>query len=206
MKGLLRKDLYMALRYGRMRLVICVVFLAVGSVAAEEQFFFLVYPVLLGGILPVTLLSYDERFHWERTCETLPVTRAAAVSARYLMALLGFLLFFALTMLVQAVVLLPQGRGGELLTLAMLLPWMGLAAPSILLPVCFRFGVEKGRYIYYLIIGLLVLVGLLFADQIRGLAGKTVAFSAPLMTVALCALLFTGSWLLSIKLYESREL
>ena len=41
MKGLLKKDLYMILKYGRTLLVMSVLFLGM-SVVAEENFFFIV--------------------------------------------------------------------------------------------------------------------------------------------------------------------
>ena len=114
MKGLLKKDLYMIWAYGRMLLLISALFLAMSVFApAEENFFFVIYPVLLGGVLPVTLLSYDERFGWNRYCDTMPLSRKQIVNERFLMSLLSFLVLYALTLLVQAIVLLPRGRAAR---------------------------------------------------------------------------------------------
>ena len=109
MKGLIRKDLYMIWRYGRMILLMSAVFLAV-SVAAEQNFFFVVYPVLFGGILPVTLISYEERDGWNRLCDAMPISRKTVVDERYVMTVLCFLALFLLTMAVQAAVMIPKGR------------------------------------------------------------------------------------------------
>ena len=204
MKGLLKKDLYMILKYGRALLVMSALFLAM-SVVAEENFFFIVYPVLLGGVLPVTLLSYDERFGWNRYCDALPVTRKQVVDERYLMSLLSFAALYVLTLLVQAVVLLPQGRGEDLLELAGLLPCIGLIAPALMLPITLRWGVEKGRLIYYFIIGVIVAAGLIFSSTILG-PGKAVGRWGAAVVLLASVLLFAASWLLSVKLYEKREL
>lgn len=204
MKGLLRKDLFMILKYGRTLLIMCVIFLAM-SIVAEENFFFIVYPVLLGGVLPVTLLSYDERFGWNRYCDALPITRKQVVDERYLMSLLSFFVLYVLTLAVQAAVLLPKGRGEDLLELAGLLPSLGLVAPALMLPITLRWGVEKGRIVYYFIIGVIVAAGLVFSNSFVGTdreLGRGSAAAVLLVSVAF----FAASWLLSVKLYEKRDL
>ena len=204
MKGLLRKDLYMIVKYCRTLLVICGIFLLVAAVAPGDNLFLLVYPVLLGGVLPVTLLSYDERFHWDATCDTMPISRRTVVSERYLMSLLSFLALYLLTLAVQAAVLLPRGYGAALGQIALVLPAMGLLPSSILLPVMFRFGVEKGRIVYFFVIGAFVAVFLIFTNNIVTLGSSAGAggWAATLASIAL----FVLSWLLSIRLYEKREL
>ena len=42
MKGLLRKDLYMIWNYGKMLLLMCVVFLVAGAVSKDGNFFFVI--------------------------------------------------------------------------------------------------------------------------------------------------------------------
>lgn len=206
MKGLLRKDLYMIWSYGRTLLVISAIFLFSSVfMPSEENFFFVAYPVLMGGILPVTLLSYDERFGWNRYCDALPLTRKQVVDERYLMTLLSFLALFAVTLAVQAVVLLPKGRREDLVQLAGLLPCFGLAAPAILLPVSLRYGVEKGRLVYFFIIGLVVAAGLVFSSDLLQVSG-TIGNGGVAAVLLGALLVFGASWLLSIRIYAKREL
>ena len=206
MKGLLRKDLYMTWAYGRTLLLISALFLAVSALMpSEENFFFVIYPVLLGGVLPVTLLSYDERSGWNRFCDALPVSRKLVVDERYLMALLGFLVLYAVTLAVQAAVLLPRGRAGDLVQLMGLLPCFGLTAPAVMLPVTLRWGVEKGRLVYYFFIGLLVAAGLVFSKKLLSVSGAIGKWGVSAVLLG-TLLVFAASWLLSRKLYEKREL
>jgi len=58
MKGLLLKDFYVTLKTARMDLFIIVLFLFL-SVVNSETLFYLSYPCLIAGMLPVKLLSYD---------------------------------------------------------------------------------------------------------------------------------------------------
>ncbi|MBR4549752.1 MAG: ABC-2 transporter permease [Oscillospiraceae bacterium] len=206
MKGLLRKDLYMTWAYGRTLLLISAVFLATSAfMPSEENFFFVIYPVLMGGVLPVTLLSYDERSGWNRSCDALPVSRRLVVDERYLMSLLSFLVLYAVTLVVQAVVLLPRGRAGDLGQLAGLLPCFGLAAPAVMLPITLRWGVEKGRLVYFFFIGALVAAGLIFSRSVLGVSGAIGTWGVAAVLGG-TVLFFIASWLLSRRLYEKREL
>ena len=97
MKGLLRKDLYMIWRYGRLLLLISALFLVLGAISGGNTFFIL-YPVLFGGVLPVNLISYEERDGWNALCDTMPVSRKTVVNERYLMTLLCFLALYLITL------------------------------------------------------------------------------------------------------------
>lgn len=205
MKGLLQKELYMIWNYGRMLLVMSGIFLLVGAFAAQEAFFFVIYPVLFAGVLPVTLLSYDERSGWVQYCDTLPLRRRTVVSSRYITALLCFFALYVLTLLMHAAVNLPKGRGQVVLEMAALLPVFGLVAPAVMLPLMLRFGVEKARVAYWIIIGVVVALGLGVFNSGADLSGEIGGGSLLVMPLA-ALLLFGASWLLSFRLYEKREL
>ena len=148
MIGLLRKDLYMAWAYCKTFLLILAAFLAVG-LSGEENSFFILYPMIIGMMLPVSLISYDERFKWHLACDAMPVSRAKMVSSKYVLTLLTVLLVFAAIMLVQWFRLTRLGTPERIRELpGMLLP-LGLVGPAILMPVIFRLGVAKGRIFYF---------------------------------------------------------
>ena len=94
MKGLLLKDWYMMKQYCRAYLIIATVFIAM-SLFSNGNMFFIFYPCLLCGMIPVNLLGYDERSHWMQYSGTLPYTKTQLVSAKYLIGL-----FVQLTMLI----------------------------------------------------------------------------------------------------------
>ncbi len=205
MKGLLRKDLIMIWKYGKMLLLMSVIFLFAGMLSDDENFFFVVYPVLLAGVLPATMISYEERWGWNSYCDAMPLSRRTVVSARYVATLLCFLVLYALTLLGQAVALLPKGRSADLLQLAMILPGFGLTPPSVMIPIMLRWGVEKGRIAYFIIVGGMVAGGLTLFNSIRDVAAQ---MPLGFLTASIpgAVLLFAFSWLLSIRLYENREL
>ena len=207
MRGLLRKDWYMILKYCQTLLAFCVLFLAVGAFSGGENKFFVIYPVLFGGVLPVTLISYDERFHWDRYCDTMPLRRSTVVDERYLMSLLCAGALYLVTMAVQAVLLLPRGGAAALGQMAMLLPAVGLLPGALMLPIIYRWGVEKGRIAYYVLIAVFTAGGIVFADKwLETEPGTAGSGGVGALSVVLTLVLFGASWLLSRRIYAKREL
>ena len=206
MKGLLRKDLYMILRYCRTLLVFCALFMVIGVFSGGENSFFIIYPVLFGGVIPVTLISYDERFHWDRYCDTMPLRRSTVVDARYLMTLLCAGALYLVTMAVQAGVLLPRGGAAVLGQAAVLLPAVGLLPGALMLPIIYRWGVEKGRIAYYVLIAVFTAGGIVFADNWLETKPGAAGSGVGALSIMLTLVLFGASWLLSRRIYARREL
>ncbi len=201
MKGLILKDLYMAKSYLRVFLILIVAFTLLSAFSAENAFF-LFYPVILAGTIPFSLLAYDERSKWNQYCDALPVSRKTAVSARYIISCIFFLPVFLLIALLQRIS--PAFQPETYVFNLSLLVVMGLLTPTILLPLTFRFGVEKGRLFYYFIIGAFCALSAAATDisQLFSNLSSTPFFLLPVVTVALFAL----SWLISIRIYQRKVL
>lgn len=208
MRGLLLKDWYMVLKYCRMFVLVVAVFLLV-SIFGEDSEFFMLYPIFLAGMVPVTLISYDERFKWNTFCQTLPCSRGQYVSGKYVVALMSLVVVWLLTLALQALRLAAvEGVG---LTAEALLPWtallaLGLMITGVVLPVIFRFGSEKGRIMNIL----LVMVAFAAGGALSKLQPEVHASFAPAAGLFLLLLIamavFALSWMLSVGLYRKREL
>lgn len=212
MKALLRKDFYQLRAYCKSYLLICAVFLGV-SLAGEGNLFFITYPAMLCSLIPVTLQTYDERGKWDAYVGTLPVTRARLVSSKYLVGLCCSGIVLALL----ALVLLAANRYTPELRLFLLgiTFCLSLVSPAFCLPFVFRFGTEKGRMAYYFSIGLFFAASYLVADSLGISAADTSAITswnraaaAPGLLAAclICAAAYIISWLLSIRVYQKREI
>ena len=206
MKGLLLKDLYMMRKYMRSYLLMMAVFMGIAAMD-PGNLFFVYYPCVLSGMVPTSLLGYDERSKWDAYAGTLPVTRAQIVSVKYLLGVILQLVVLVLTAVVQGVVMLPGGDWAGYLILLEMLVMVGCVSSSVTLPFMFKFGVEKGRMAYYVMIGLVCagsgVAGSLFNSGIQYIPGSNVVM--PLLTLAAMGV-YAFSWWLSIRFYEKREL
>ena len=210
MKGLFLKDFYMMKKYCRYYLLIMLIFLLV-SVFSDNNFFFILYPVILSSMIPVTLISYDEKSKWNFYADTLPVSRKQLVSVKYMMMLIllgtGILLIGVIQF---GRMLYFQNFSVETLVLLTgILLIAGTLSSSLLLPVIFKMGVEKGRLAYYLVLGVICAV---FAGMGVLTSKESVqnVFLPSVKTVWIIAggavLLFIFSWFLSVRFYQKREL
>ena len=207
MKGLLLKDWYMVMKYCKAYLLICLVFIGV-SIMGDGNFFFILYPCILSGMIPVTLLGYDERSKWDQYCAALPYTKAQIVSGKYLIGMAAQIGMLVLSTVVQGIRMQVKGTFswesfGSILSM---LAAISFLAPAVSLPPMFRWGTEKGRMAYYISVGLICGISAFLVS----VSGITVLGSLPsstaMLLLGLAALVAYGvSWYLSIVFYRKRE-
>ena len=208
MKGLLLKDWYMMRKYCRVYLVICLGFLFL-SMMDSENMFFVFYPCLLTGIVPVNLLAYDERSRWLQYSGTLPYTRAQIVSGKYLIGLLIQAAVLSATGIVQSIRMAVNGNFvlNDLLVLILLMLSVTAITSSITLPFVFRLGVEKGRAAYYVMVGFVCAVSVLLTKLFKEPLQTEIQPNLLLLLLAAAGVgVYVLSWYLSIVFYRKREL
>lgn len=203
MKGLLIKDYYMTVRYCRTMLFVVIAFLTV-SLLDSRNWFFTLYPTLLCGMIPATLLAYDERSRWNEYAAAMPYTRTQQVGEKYLVGLILVVIASAASLVGMAI----RGHSGnmpDLLTIGALMMGVGLMGPALCLPWMFRFGVEKGRMMYYAVVALFFGGSAVFS-KVAGESG-TAAIPAGIgvAVLGIAAVLFAGSCALSVALYRNKE-
>jgi len=207
-KGLLLKDWYMMKKYCRSYLVITVVFLAV-SLVSSDNLFFVFYPCLLCGMIPVNLLGYDERSRWMQYSAALPYTRKQIVSAKYLLGLFAQLAVLGVTGTVQGIRMAAADAFvfGEFIVLILLLLTVAAITSSISLPFIFKLGVEKGRTAYYVMVGFVCGASVLAGSYFSGQFTAEIQPNAFLAILALCGIgLYVLSWYLSVRFFQKREI
>lgn len=215
MKGLLLKDLYMSEKYCRVFLLIVVVFFGM-SLMSGPGFFLLAYPCILMGLIPASLISYDEREKWDVYSGTLPCSRRQLVSCKYLVGLIGELPVICITTVLYALGLFRMGAFDPraVLGMAAVFLLLGLIGPAATLPFMFRFGAEKGRIAYFAVIILLCGVSAAFGSIQGSGVGENALTAGIVMPQAgvsfflavLAVLFYAVSWRLSIAFYKKREL
>lgn len=208
MKGLLLKDLYLALKHFKAYFVLVAIF-AVLSVTDTGNMFFMFYPSLLCGMMPVNLMAYDERSKWDVYTAVLPFTRAQVVASKYLFGLIGQGIILALVAIANVVRMMYSGGIDWNYLNAMMgtLVMLSAIATAVPLPFIFRMGVEKGRMGYYVMIGLAAggsgIAAGIFGNEITPDAVPGLAF--PVM-ILIGVAIYAISWWLSVRFYEKRDL
>lgn len=207
MKGLLLKDWYMITKYCKAYVLISLVFIGV-SIMGDDNFFFILYPCILCGMIPVTLLGYDERSKWDQYCAVLPYTKAQIVSGKYLIGMAAQIGMLLLSAVVQGIRMQVSGTFSwdSFASILSMLAAISFLAPAVSLPPMFRWGTEKGRMAYYISVGLICGISA-FVVSVSGitLLGALPSSTAMLLLGLASLVVYGVSWYLSILFYRKRE-
>ncbi|MBR4304865.1 MAG: ABC-2 transporter permease [Clostridia bacterium] len=210
MKALLLKDWYMAIKYCRVYLLLAVLFMTI-SVFSESSMdmFYIIYPCLLCGMIPVNLLSYDERSGWIKYSAALPYTKVQIVTSKYIFGILCQLVMLIATGIVQAVKTAVAGVFDpiEFLFIMFTVLMVSALSGSMALPFVFRYGTEKGRMAYLITVGVICAVSMAGNSIIAKimLIPSGTALMSPVFII-IGVLIYFVSWKLSCTFFKNREL
>lgn len=211
MKGLLVKEWYSSLIYGRNFVLMLLMFGVMGVVLKMGTHFVTTMIMVYLVVVSMGLYSVDEACKWDRYAISLPVKRGTVVGARYLFLVLYMLGVIAVAFLLGVVVALINGGTLEILEQ---LATCGVGALAFMLinaviaPVVYKFGSEKAR-VAMIIVYMVPFVGLtLFATQLEAAIAFIFGPMLPLLVVGAAvfiAALYVISWRVSTAIYAKRE-
>ncbi|WP_018213084.1 ABC-2 transporter permease [Desulfitobacterium hafniense] len=152
MKGLIIKDIFALRQQGKILLAL-LVFYAVYSVVFQNLSMLAAMTVLLCVMLPVTTMAYDEKSKWDKYALSMPIPRKAIVFSKYLFAIIAEFLAVIIVGILGGIIVFFTGEMaiGEMLVMTLALGGVGLFFLALILPILFKFGVEKARLIMLLV-------------------------------------------------------
>ncbi len=207
MKGMILKDWYLNWKFYWIYFAISLVFTFL-SFWTDNNYYMLSYPLILIGMIPMGLQNMDEAYKWDVYCGSLPCSKKLIVSEKYLMGLMLTLPLAVFMLLVKTLDMLLHGnfQWSVLAELALIACMFGLLMSAISMPLIFKFGSEKGRVIQAATIGLSTM-GATMLNLLSDGEVPTFSENAGALLVMMLPLgLYIGSWWLSVKIYEKREI
>ena len=155
MVGLLLKDIYSLNKILKQYSISCIVFIFL-SVSMKSSVYFVVMVTLMATMLIFTSLSNDEMSKWDKYALTMPIARKDIVLSKYLLftiLLLSGIIVSSSIGLVMTNLMSFESTKSILITS---ISFVGISCLliSIMLPVIFKYGVEKGRILLYVVIAI----------------------------------------------------
>ncbi|HHY28469.1 MAG TPA: ABC-2 transporter permease [Desulfitobacterium dehalogenans] len=152
MKGLLIKDIFALKTQGKILLAL-LVFYAVYSIVFQNPSMLAAMIILLCIMLPMTTMAYDEKSKWDKYALSMPIQRRTIVLSKYLFAIIAELLGVVIVGVLGGVIVIFTGEMEirELLIMTLALGGVGLFLLAVILPILFKFGIEKARFIVLLV-------------------------------------------------------
>ncbi len=141
MKGLLIKDFYVITKQLNIFLLVMII-LAMTSDINMIMIFTIVFTVSL----PITSIAYDEHSKWDELASMMPYSKEEIVISKYLIGYFSMLVFIVLILFGKALGdnILPNNND-EISIIILLITSLIFIAINI--PIIFKFGTEKGRFI-----------------------------------------------------------
>lgn len=203
MSALLLKDFYVMWKQTRVLLILILVFSCLPGA------FYPTFAVVYAAILPYTAMAYDERSKWGQLAAMLPYADRNIVLSKYLFGYLSIAVTAGISMVIQSALTLIWTQAADNLSPLSTIPLamgMGVCVLALTLPLMFRFGVEKGRLVMFLLIFLVCggtgAITSITSDIPDG--GSYLALALP--GVAVAAIVLTAiSIPLSLRMYRRKR-
>ena len=184
MKGLLYKDWKMLQKMGRMYLLIILIFSVV------PQFTRMGFAMAYAAILPYSIIAYDEQSKWTHLAIMMPYTDTQLVLSKYIFSWLAMLLVMMISAVSRTAEYFIKGQTVLLTEYQEIIIFTAASSlfSTIVLPLVFRFGVERGRLMFIPVIigGVIGVVvgGERIAPYLRTVSLWTAVLIAILLAVA----------------------
>ncbi len=204
MRGLLYKESVLLKQYSRVW--VCLLLFAVAfSVMSEDSSFILSMMAMFCIMLPLSSMALDEQADWGRYASALPVRRSQIVWSKYIMSLvcmgLGLVVGLVLMGVLRPLVFASKAWdwteiGGQ----ALLTGMFGLLLLSVMMPLLFWLGPEKGRFALIGAIFILMMPLFVWKEQVETWL-PFLRTAGPFFVVALLLI----SVAVSIAIYRKKE-
>ena len=204
MRGLLYKESVLLKQYSRVW--VCLLLFAVAfSVMSEDSSFILSMMAMFCIMLPLSSMALDEQADWGRYASALPVRRSQIVWSKYIMSLvcmgLGLVVGLVLMGVLRPLVFASKAWdwteiGGQ----ALLTGMFGLLLLSVMMPMLFWLGPEKGRFALIGAIFILMMPLFVWKEQVETWL-PFLRTAGPFFVVALLLI----SVAVSIAIYRKKE-
>lgn len=202
MKGILIKDGIVLKSQAKSFIFVYVVwgFMAV----MYKNFYFLSgFICILSLMVPLNTIAYDEKAGWDKYALTMPVSRKNMVIGKYAVGIISGAMAMLLSI---AAALFAREKISEVIISCAAVFVISVMMVSVVLPIIFKFGVEKGRLVFMGVSVLFALIVVLISmGNVPVLSEgflKAAAYSMPFVAIAMLA----ASVALSVYIYKAKEL
>ena len=212
MKGLLLKDLFNLRRIMKQYFFVAAL-MFVWSVFLKNQMLFSMIMIMYSMMMLLTTMSFDESSQFNKYALTMPVTRRELAGEKYILMLLLMLAGIAVGFVGGGILSLFSKGGVSWLSAENMVSIAAVSGVyvlgfSVLLPMIFKYGVEKSRLllaiIYLLVFG--VLYGTASFIRQKGLViSENQIVVLAVLCIVFCFAVFVVSWFVSVRIMEKKE-
>lgn len=213
MIGLLKKELLLLQSYVKNLILIVIMFTGITFFNESYSFLASALPCMFS-ILCLSLISYDDYYHWDAYSLTLPVEPRDCVRSKFIITtvllafgtILGVVLSFAISLAKQTPIAYE-----EIFYTAYAGITIGLLMMSLMYPIAYRFGTEKGRFVMFGVFASIFVIVILLGKAaiflnlpIKSILGLFEGWGK-FLPVPIILMIFLGSYRISCRIFLNKE-
>ena len=202
MKGLIIKD-FINLKKQSKVIGALVIFYLLISITSKNNSMFGAMMLILFAMMPITAISYDEKANWDKYGLTMPVSRTDMVLSKYILGLI--LSSFALVLNFIAQIFMGTEMNTENITVIFVIFGISILFISLLLPIIFKFGVEKGRMLMIVVLMLPTLIIILLPEIVKTPPSEEMIVKALYALPFIIVIFYLLSIFISVNIYKKKE-
>lgn len=212
MKGLILKDLYTVKSFARYYGMV-LAFMMIWAFFMKELSFIYIYSIMLGAMMILSVASQEEAVSFNRFALTMPVNTKMLVREKYFLFIITTGVGMIISFTINIIMILLPFQEFQMLIWRDVLPVLTVfvIGTSVELPVIFKLGVEKGRYVYIAV--MLGMAAMIYAgvkicdyyDISLDVMETTSGALYGMIFVLICVISLVISYLISIRAIKNRE-
>lgn len=209
MKSLIMKDMMNLRKYFK-TIAIFVVLYSFITFSMDDISFISGMITMLFMMIPITSFAYDQNSKWDLFALTLPISRKDIVFCKYLLSI-GFIGAGALMSIIIGLAIMLIKNSGIIdikmqFIIAYTLFAVGIVFISILLPLIYKYGVEKSRIMMFIVFLIPTILILLLSRIGVPMPTETDLLVLLKISPIILLLILILSFLLSYKLFRAKDL
>jgi len=211
LKGLILKDLYSLMHIYKKNLTLLFVLYATIAIFSRSGLIITVFAWMMG-VYSLSSITLDEKSGWNRYVRTLPVEVEQIIAGKFIITLLFIATGFAFAILIELINSVLHGFVIDLSTITFFAP-LSILSMGIMIPCAIKWGLEKARYTFVLLMALIYTVPMLFknirpelAENIAKIVGSVDVireYSTSLFIIA--AGVYIVGFIISCRIYDKKE-
>ena len=149
MKGLIIKDILNLKNYMKQLILVLIFFIAYGIFLKNGTFVGTMITLMLS-MQVITTMSYDEYAKWDKYALTMNINRKDIVLSKYVFFIMSIIIGMVVGVINQ--ILQSDINMNEIIATSIVVPCIFAILFSIVIPVVFKNGVEKGRIVMMIVL------------------------------------------------------
>ena len=206
MRGLIIKDL-LNLKKSLSTILVLIVFYSFIAFTSEDPSMLIAMIALVLTMMTITSITYDDLAKWDKYALAMPISRKDMVLSKYVLsitlALTGVIISTAIAYIMLTI---KSVDISNLLLTSYAIFLISLTFSSIVLPLVFKFGVEKSRMMMMTVIGAPMALGYILYQLGINLPSEEVVLStlkmSPLIVIAILYL----SFYISYRIFKNKDM